>query len=121
VCALIFIIKKSLLIRVVTSGTLHTPTNKCDIARAKLVKENIMRSGAFINIVPGSKNDKVSGAQWEDLILVLTEYSLLKLKTYAGTYMKGGGGRLLVNNLSRNQTLTLIFCFQLESHHECIH
>jgi hypothetical protein len=54
-------------------------------------------------------------------MLVLAEYSLKKLKTYAGTHMKGGGGRLLANNLSRNQTFTLIFYFQLESYHECIH
>lgn len=56
-----------------------------------------MKSGAFTNSVPGSKGEKATGEQWEDLILALVQYSLKKLKVFAGAHMKGGGGRLLVH------------------------
>lgn len=56
-----------------------------------------MKSGAFTNSIPASKNGKTaSGEQWEDLILTLARYSLNNLKKYAGTHMKSNGGRLLV-------------------------
>lgn len=80
-----------------------------------------MKSGAFTNIIPRSQGEKASGEQWENLILALVEYSLKKLKIFAGTHMKDGGGRLLVEHLSMDQTLTLIFYSQIESHHERIH
>lgn len=77
------------------SGTLYTPTNKVDIARARSVKRNILKYEGFTRRIDESQtSDQTSEQQWEDQILVLARYSLNNLKTYAGTYMQDGGGHL---------------------------
>ena len=77
------------------SGTLHTPTNKLDVERARFVKKNVMQSRVFSNSPRGDPiGAKIWGKEWEDQILGLVDYSLSHVKVHAGARMKGGGGRL---------------------------
>ena len=76
-------------------GTLHTPTNKVHIERARLVKKNIMQSRVFRSDRRGDNSGtKLQGLEWENQILGLVEYSLDRIQAHAGTKMKGGGGKL---------------------------
>ena len=64
-----------------------------DTGRARLIKKAILSSSAFTKTTSG-KIVKMSGMAWEDYILSLNKFSLLTLRVYAGSKMKGNGGKL---------------------------
>ncbi|KAH7882290.1 hypothetical protein F5I97DRAFT_1931482 [Phlebopus sp. FC_14] len=70
------------------AGTLFTPAGKRDTRLAKAIKDQLLRSPAFVGAAPMTSNERLARLDWIKDIKESVDYSLERLKKVVSTALK---------------------------------